>query len=406
MTRTGKKRLFSAVRILVCAAALLIVIQGVTLRDHVVLKDGTADLVGDVLGEGDPVVIRLTDGQLREVPQAQVATDTDGALKIRYGLKTAWGRSTKALLLLAVAIHIPVIFLQSLRFQWIFRPQGIPLGYWEAAKLSFAGNFMNFATPLGSHAGDVFKAYCVSLHTERKTEAVTTVVVDRFVGLGSLLLVVAAITTFSPTGSRLSEFRPYMLTMFGAGLVAVFAYLSPTLRKHLVPKAFLMRLPMFGHLQRIDNTARELAAHRSLVVGLVLLTIVLQGIAMGAYFTVAVALGLRADITNIQEYYAYFYTGTLIQALPGPPQGLGTVELAYRYFLAPFGSPSQIVCVAFAIRLVALTCALPGLLVTLTGSYKPREAAALQAALDQTDAPAGDPEHDITPSRATGDAVR
>jgi uncharacterized membrane protein YbhN (UPF0104 family) len=127
---------------------------------------------------------------------------------------------------------------------------------------------------------------------------------------------------------------------------------------------------------------------------------------MGAYFTVAVALGLRADITNIQEYYAYFYTGTLIQALPGPPQGLGTVELAYRYFLAPFGSPSQIVCVAFAIRLVALTCALPGLLVTLTGSYKPRDAAALQAALDQTDAPAGDPEHDITPSRATGDAVR
>jgi uncharacterized protein (TIRG00374 family) len=390
MTSSAKKRLFSAIRILICAAALLIVIQGVTLYDHVVLKDAGGKVVGDVLNEGDPIIIGLPDGEIRRIPRADVATDTDGALRINYGLKSAWNRSTKSLLLLAVAIHIPVIFLQSLRFQWIFRPQRIYLGYWEATKLSFAGNFLNFATPLGSHAGDVFKAYFVSLHTEHKTEAVTTVVIDRFVGLGSLILVVAAITTFSPPGSRLAEFRPYMLGVLAAGFLAVFAYLSPVLRKRLIPKKLLSRLPMFGQLQRIDNTARTLAAHRPTVIGCVLLTIVLQAIAMGAYFSVAIAMGLRAGLSNMLEYFAYFYTGTVIQALPGPPQGLGTVELAYRYFLAPFGSPSQIICTAFAIRLVVLTVALPGLLVTLTGAYKPREAEGLQKMLDQTEAPMGD----------------
>jgi uncharacterized membrane protein YbhN (UPF0104 family) len=86
-----------------------------------------------------------------------------------------------------------------------------------------------------------------------------------------------------------------------------------------------------------------------------------------------VALGLDAHAGNVLAYYAYFYTGAVIQALPGPPQGLGTVELAYRYFLAPFGSPSQIVCVAFLARIVVLVVALPGLLVTMTGSYRPRE---------------------------------
>ncbi len=396
MTKRGRKRLFGVIRALVCMGALWIVIQGVTFRDHVLLADGT-ELVGDVVDKGDPIVIRLPSGEQRTVPAAQIATDTDGAMKIGYGLKTAWHDSTKILLLLAVAIHIPVIFLQSLRFQWMFRPQGIRLGYWEATKLSFAGNFLNFATPLGSHAGDVFKAYFVSLHTDRKTEAVTTVVVDRFVGLGSLILVVATITVLSPSGGRLAEFRPYMLCVLGAGLVAVLAYLSPVLRKHVVPWSLLMRLPMFHQLQRIDNAARKYATHKSILLACIVLTIVLQAIAMGAYFCVAISLGLDAHLRNIHEYYAYFYTGTVIQALPGPPQGLGTVELAYRYFLAPFGGPSQIICVAFAVRLVVLTCALPGMLVTLTGSYKPKAAAALQE--DAFDQPDGD--STVTPSTTT-----
>ena len=34
---------------------------------------------------------------------------------------------------------------------------------------------------------------------------------------------------------------------------------------------------------------------------------------------------------------------------------------------------------AFVIRVVVLACALPGLLVTLTGSYKPRDVIAVEA---------------------------
>jgi uncharacterized membrane protein YbhN (UPF0104 family) len=218
----------------------------------------------------------------------------------------------------------------------------------------------------------VFKAYFVSLHTEHKTEAVATVVLDRILGLGTLIMVVSAITLLSPAGSRLAEFRPYTLGMLIVGVVGVFAYLSPVLRKYLVPRTWLARLPMIEHLQRVDKAARTLVEHKSIVVFAIVLTLILQWLSLGAYFTVAVALGLDAHLGNIIEYYAYFYTGALVQSLPGPPQGLGTVELAYSYLLAPFGSPSQIVCVAIAARIVVLICALPGLLVTLTGSYKPR----------------------------------
>jgi len=380
MTPRARKRLFDFLRVAVCVIALWIVIRGVTLYDHVVLTVGKAELVGDVIRDGDPVEIRLLSGETRSVPRREIAADADKTAKIRYGLKTAWRNSRKSLLLLAVLIHFPVVFPQALRFQWLLAAQNITVGYWECVKLSFAGNFLNFATPFGSNAGDVFKAYFASLHTDHKTEAVTTVVLDRFIGLGSLLLVVAAITAFSPTGSRLALLRPYMLGMIGVGVVVAFLYLWPPVRRRWIAGPWVARLPMLHQLKRVDNAARTLAGRTGTLVASILLTIGLQAMALAAYFTVAVALAMDAHAGNMLEYFAYFYSGTLVQTLPGPPQGLGTVELTYRYFFAAFGSPPQIICMAFAVRVVVLICALPGLLVTLTGSYRPKEAAAFDLA--------------------------
>ena len=394
MEPRAKKRLFNTLRIVLCVAALAIVIQGVTIRDHVVLEDQEAVFVGTVVEEqADALVVRRSGEPEQTIPLSQIAVDEQGNHQIRYGLRSAWSRSTKVILLLAVAIHFPVVFPQSLRFQWMLRAQSIHVGYWECVKLSFAGNFLNFATPFGSNIGDVFKAYFVSQHTEHKAEAITTVALDRIIGLVSLLLVVAAITTFSPNDSRLAPLRPYMLTMLGICVVGALAYLSPVLRKYLVPRTLLNRLPMIDQLRRADQAVHVLARSVSTIVAVILLTIFLQAVAIGAYFTVAVAMRLEADAGNVLEYYTYFYTGVLVQTLPGPPQGLGTVELAYRFFLAPYGSPSQIVCVALGIRLVALTVALPGLLVTMTGSYKPRDVPGLRG-----------PEDGATPAAPTNQA--
>ncbi len=382
MTPFSKKRLLNVIRIALCVAALAIVVQGVTIHDHVVPADGSPDIVGCVTGDlqaDGHLVVVLPNGEQQTVAAVDIAADSDGVPCVSFGLKTSWRKSSKWLLLLAVAIHFPVILPQSLRLQWLLRAQDIRVGYWECLKLSFAGNFLNFATPLGSNAGDVFKAYFVSLHTEHKTEAVTTVLLDRVVGLSSLLLIVATITTFCPAGSRLADLAPYFLSFLGAGVVGGLIYLSPVVREHLLPRKWLSRLPAYEQLQRVDKTARVLFKHKAILTGAMLLTILLQIVALGAYFTVAVALALDANLGNVLEYYASFFTGILVQTLPGPPQGLGTVELTYRYFLAPFGSPSQIVCVAFFIRLVAMTCALPGLLVTATGSYKPGDVVAAES---------------------------
>lgn len=385
MSAAARRWLWTGVRIAICAAALIFVIRGVTLDDEVGLANGTR--IKGTLTSSDPVVIRLADGTSRPIAREEIAVDKDGALKLSYGLRSSWHAGRKDLLLLALVVQIPVPFLLGLRLRSMLGVQEIHLSFWDCVKLSFAGNFLNFATPLGSNAGDVFKAYFVSLHTVRKTEAATTIALDRVLGLGTLVVVVAVIALLSAPDSRLAQFKSYTLTMLAIGVVGLAVYLSPWFHRWFIARRFSERFSVFRHVQRIDAAARALAARPGTVMLCGLMTLALQFTAIASYFVVAVAFGLEAHAGNAMEYYAYFATGAVVQALPGPPQGLGTVELTYRYFFASFGSASQILCVAFFVRVVVLLVALPGALVALTGSYRPRKDSVGEANSDRSDAP-------------------
>ncbi len=396
MTARAKKTSYHIIRILVCAGALWLVAQGVTWHDRVTLTGDRGVLVGEVQRDGAVVTVIDREGQTHSLALSEVAQDEDGVRLVTLGLKSTWHAGNKWFLLLAVALHFPVIFPQALRFRWLLSAQGIQVGYRECLRLSFAGNFLNFVAPLGSNAGDVFKAYYVSLHTEHRTEAVTTVALDRIIGLSSLVMVVALITTMSPDTSRLAVLRPYMLAVLAALICGAVVYLSPMLRRYLIPWKLLRRLPAFNHIERVDQAARKLASHVGLVTAAVLMTVALQGLAMLAYFCVAIGVGLSVELGHALECFAYFYTGVVIQAVPITPQGLGTLELAYRYFFASFGTPSQIVCMAMAIRGVAFICSLPGLLVTVSGSCKPSELKAFEASIEETDPPRSVPSDKVS----------
>ena len=388
MTPRLKKWLYNVLRLVICVAALWYVSTGVTLDDRVWVAGGDRELVGTITHkDNERVTILLKDNTTEVVARSEISVDKNGAPRVDYGFKTAWISSDKNLLLLALVIFLPVPVLQGVRLRWMLRAQGIDVGVWENVKLAFAGNFLNFAAPLGSTGGDVFKAYYISLHTDHKTEAVTTIFLDRVVGLGTLILMVAVVASAAPGDSPLADFRLYTLGFLAVGAAGALAYLSPALRSRFLPYKLLERVPKIEHLRRIDKTTRTLAAHKGICLSAILITAALQAIAMVSYIIVAAALGLDARLDNALEFYAYFATGSVVQALPGPPQGLGTVELAYAIFFARYGSVSQIVCMALAVRIMVLTASLPGLLVTLTGAYKPRDMKTTDQPTDCVSAP-------------------
>lgn len=379
MTKRQKTWLRNGIRGAVCVLAVWLVSKSITLRDHVELNDppGRA-LEGRITESQGFVEVELSDGTVERIQESRVARDEKGDRLLSYGLITAWDQSEGVFLLLSFSVFMIVPFLQAIRIKWLFRAQDIPIGLWESIKVTFAGNFLNFAAPLGATGGDVFKAYYFSLHTTRRTEAVTTVFLDRAIGLGSLVLVVAVIALLSPAGSKLADFRGYTLGFLAIGVVGGVAYLSPGLRSLLLRPSLVERLPMRDQIRRIDSATRRLIAHRKIVIGAVGCAILLQGVAMASYCIVARAMNMSITAADVPEYYAFFATGAIVQSLPGPPQGLGTVELVYSIFFKPYGSASQIVCMALAIRVLALVASLPGAVVALTGAYKPPDAEALQ----------------------------
>lgn len=354
-------------RILVCLAALGLVLAGVELDDRVRLVGGEV-LVGEIREDGGSLRVLQPGLPVRVVPDARIARDADGARDVQLGLRTVWRTSRGDLAALAVLAFIPITFMLGWRFQLVLRTQDIDLGYLDAVKLTFAGSFLSFVPfLLGAYGGDVFKAWFVSLHTERRTEAVASVLLDRILGLGGVVVIVTGAAAISPPGSLVRAFLWPMLGLGGAGLVAAALYLSPPVHR-LLPTGDSR---LAAQVRRVDATARRLARHPGTVALCIAVAVVRQLAAFASYLCVALALGMAIGWGDLVEVCAYFATGVAVGAIPVSPQGLGTVELAYSVLFADFGTPAQILCLAFGVRLVHLLGTLPGLAVVVSGRYRP-----------------------------------
>jgi uncharacterized membrane protein YbhN (UPF0104 family) len=384
-TPKRRQQLVAALRVVVCLGALLLVLRGVDLDDRVELADGTA-LAGEVRESGGGLVVLSEDGTARPVAYSQLARLDDGTPAIQLGLRTAFRSSRLDLFALAVLLFVPVTFMLGWRFQLVLRAGEIRIGYWAAVKLTFAGSFLSFVPfLLGAYGGDVFKAYFVSLHTERKTEAVTSVFLDRVIGLLGVIVIVTFAAAISPRGIVRVFLWP-MLLLLALGAAAAALYLWPALRARL-PLHWLDRLPRIDQLRRVDRTARRLAMHKSTVALCLVVTVVRQLAAFASYALVALSLGLSIGVDRLVEVSGYFAAGVAVGAVPISPQGLGTVELAYSIFFREFGTPSQILCLAFGVRLVHMLSTLPGLGVVVAGAYRPPSIESVRSQLPEHPAP-------------------
>lgn len=318
----------------------------------------------------DEVRVRI-EGAPGEIALGALARGPDGAPELEIGLAGAWTSSDLGLVALALLVFAPVPLLQSIRFTWMVRAQDIELSYWEGIKLSYAGNFLNFVA-LGSTGGDLFKAYYVSTHTDRKAEAVTTVFLDRAVGLGSLVLVGTIALCARVEDPRVREWWP-VLGLLSAGLVVSgVALLSRRVRRALRVERILGRLPFSAQLLRIDAAGHRLRYHKAVLLSALGLTVALQALALTAFTLAAIGLGMRSGWALYPGYFVYLTLALLVAAVPISYQGVGTMDgVLQLLFRGTYGTYSQILLLGFAMRILQLGWALPGFLVPLTGAHRP-----------------------------------
>src|SRR5687768_3319226 len=125
-----------------------------------------------------------------------------------YGPPGLWETLQKMdlkFLLLSILLMGVILLLGIIRWHMILQVHGLNVPLRRTAQISIIGHFFN-SFLLGSVGGDVLKAYYVARETHhKKTEAVVTVVVDRIIGLSSLL--VFACIMLPPNWSLISSTR-------------------------------------------------------------------------------------------------------------------------------------------------------------------------------------------------------
>jgi hypothetical protein len=371
------------VRALVGVAALCLVLRGVHWHDWATLADGETRVrvldwraVKDDPRFEDPArratIPLAIAGVPGEIHVRDLATTDDGGPRIEIGLASAYRSSDPGWLAATMLLFAPLGLMQSLRFRWLVRAQGIPLSYWEAVKLSYAGNFLNFVA-LGSTGGDVFKAYYVSRHTHLKTEAVATVVLDRVVGLVSLVLVAAAALLMPADDPRIGRWAPVVVLLAAIVVAGGLLAFSRRSREVLGVRGLLAALPFSTQLARVDGALLRMRAHPGVLGAALGLTLLAHVLAIAAFVVAAIGLGMGRDPRLFPGYFLYLTLALLVAAVPISYQGLGTMDAALQLFLGgTYGTYSQILFLGLAMRLLPLIWSLPGFLVTVTASHRPR----------------------------------
>jgi uncharacterized protein (TIRG00374 family) len=201
----------------------------------------------------------------------------------------------------------------------------------ETFPLSLIGTFFNFAIP-GAVGGDVVKAYYIAKdQSERRVEAVTSVLVDRILGLyGMVLLAILTMLanlTFvlqnnSLTGVLFSSFFLWLgMTAFIAGS------LSRTLKEGLKVKQRLEKLPLGSKLYSIYDAFHSYRNHLGAVVAAVALSLCAQVIAV--FFMIFVGARLGADNLEWSTYFFSVPIGFIVSSFPIAPAGVGVGQYAF-----------------------------------------------------------------------------
>jgi len=244
-------------------------------------------------------------------------TDLKETASLVSRLADRWG-----LALAALGVMMLQSPLGAVRWRMLLAVQGVHLTFLESLRLTYLGWFFNNWMP-GSTGGDFVKAYYIARRTHRKAEAVTTVFLDRLIGLVAVCLMggVAVFASLQDEHVRAARLivTGFLVAVFVGGLI----FYSRRLRAVLGVDWVLARLPLRQTVERVDQALLAYRRHKGTVILAVVLSWGAQVVGILAMAWLAMALGSRA---------AWYHYGIAVPAiwiawsLVPVPGGLGVAE--------------------------------------------------------------------------------
>jgi uncharacterized protein (TIRG00374 family) len=222
------------------------------------------------------------------------------------------------------------------RWRMALQVHGLNLSLGRAAEISLVSHFFN-SFMLGSTGGDLIKAYYAARETQhKKAQAVVTVVVDRLIGLWSMLMfaglmMLVHLPLLRAHDSLRATALLVLAMLAGCSGVAVLAFWGGVSRRWAGARRLLRRLPKGEWLERLLESCRDFGHAPGFLLKALAVSMLLNLVCVGQYLVLADGLDIPAKPAL---FFLLVPMIICISALPITPSGLGVRENLFVMLLS------------------------------------------------------------------------
>jgi len=261
---------------------------------------------------------------------------------------------------LAAALGLVLVDRSLMAMRWIdllvalapgSRP---PLG--TVLRVFFTSSFVSNFVP--SVASDLYRAYALSRYDVHLAESTASVLMDRALGVLSVVLVVAAVLPFADGLAARRELIGVVAAVFALCAVAAAVIYSQRAADLVRRTAATIPLKVLHRVtDALTDAVRRYASHHGEMTRVLAMSVLVQIIRVLQGWCLGMALGLELPLLT---YFVFIPIIVLIMQVPITVNGLGTTQLAFKLFELQ-GAPAPQVFV-FSVLFLAL-----GIVGTLPG---------------------------------------
>ena len=228
-----------------------------------------------------------------------------------------------------------------------------PIG--AVLRVFFVSSFVSNFVP--SVASDMYRAYALSRYDVHLSESTASVLMDRALGVLSVVLVGAGALPFAHGIAAQRELIAALAAVFGVCAVAIAVVFSEQAAFWLRTSAGLIPIRIVRHAaDALTDAVRRYAMHHREMARVLALSIVVQLIRVLQAWCLGRALGIQLPFA---AYCVFIPVIVLIMQLPITVNGIGTTQAAFLWLFAPQGVPAAPV---FALSVLFLALGIVGTL--------------------------------------------
>ncbi|MFM8571168.1 MAG: lysylphosphatidylglycerol synthase transmembrane domain-containing protein [Pirellula sp.] len=280
------------------------------------------------------------------------------------------------LLLLAVILVIFANLISFWRWHRLLLALQVPISLFETIRLGFLGVAFNTVSA-GSVGGDLFKAIAAANKSkDRKTEVITSVLVDRAIGMLGLVMV-AAIST-SLAGNLSTQLAGIRNAAWALSVIGIVGILSVVILGKALPLDWLKKIPLAGDkIYKIAQACLIFQNRPELALAMIAKSLCVHSLATTALWIISSALYSDAAIQpTVSEHFLAIPPALLAGTLPITPGGIGLqevwIDLLFKQIPSVSSQFSGLI-VATMYRAVTLIVALIGGLIYLASRPEVRK---------------------------------